>query len=235
MMDAIAKPDAGFLTETPLDAVATCVREDVVIEGGTFVLSRPADSDRLLDHPATHSAFAADEYMPYWADLWPGARMLAKAIAREKWQPGLETLELGCGLGLPGILALSRGLRVTFSDYDATALRFAASNARANGFPDFHLLQFDWRCPPADRRFPLILGADLTYEMRNVEPLVVLIKRMLKLGGICLLTDPDRAPAHLLRKALGEAGLNYISKVIHAGELGGTRVRGTLYRITHAA
>jgi predicted nicotinamide N-methyase len=234
-MDTITKPAAGFLTETPLDAVASCVREDVVIEGRTFVLSRPADSDHLLDHPATHIAFAADEYMPYWADLWPGARMLAKAIAREKWQPGLEALELGCGLGLPGIVAMSSGLRVTFSDYDATALRFAASNARANGFHDFHLLQLDWRCPHADRRFPIILGADLTYEMRNVEPLVALIKQVLEPGGICLLTDPNRAPAQLLRETLGGAGLHYISKVLHAGEPGGVRVRGTLYRIMHAA
>ena len=234
-MDDMTQPTAGFLIETPLDAVAACVREDVVIEGRTYVLSRPADSDRLLDHPATRGAFAADEYMPYWADLWPGARMLAKAIAREKWQPGLEALELGCGLGLPGIVAMSSGLRVTFSDYDATALRFAASNTRANGFHDFHLLQLDWRCPPADLHFPRILGADLTYEMRNVEPLVSLIKQMLEPGGICLLTDPDRAPAHLLRKTLSGAGLHYTSKVLHAGEPGGTRVRGTLYRIMHAA
>jgi len=234
-MDDITQPTAGFLTETPLDAVAPCVREDVVIEGRTFVLSRPADSDRLLDHPATHSAFAADEYMPYWADLWPGARMLAKAIAREKWHPGLEALELGCGLGLPGIVALSRGLRVTFSDYDATALRFAAGNARANGFHGFLLLQLDWRCPPADLRYPLIFAADLTYEMRNVEPLVALIKQMLEPGGICLLTDPDRAPAHFLSETLGRAGLHYTYRVLHACEPGGVRVRGTLYRVMHAA
>ena len=57
----MTQPTAGFLIETPLDAVAACVREDVVIEGRTYVLSRPADSDRLLDHPATRGAFAADD------------------------------------------------------------------------------------------------------------------------------------------------------------------------------
>ena len=59
-------------------------------------------------------------------------------------------MEIGCGLGLPGIAALSKGLRVTFSDYDPLALRFAADNARANGFTDFKVLQLDWRHPPAD-------------------------------------------------------------------------------------
>src|SRR5262249_22059753 len=149
-----------FLPETPLEAVRSRVREFVDIGRRRFVVSRPADSDRILDHAGVQSAFAAAEFMPYWADLWPSARMLAKAILRENWQSGLEALEIGCGLGLPGIAALSCGLRVVFSDWDATALRFAAENARANGFDDFRLLQLDWRSPPTHRLFPVILGSD---------------------------------------------------------------------------
>ena len=232
-MDVDRKPDGSFLPATPSDAILEDVRESVVINGRTFVLSRPAESDRLLDHPAIQSAFAADEYMPYWADLWPGARMLAKQILRESWPRGLHTLELGCGLGLPGIAGLASGLRVTFSDYDAMALQYAADNARANGFTDFQIAQLDWRCPPADLQFPVIVGAGLIYEMRNVEPLVTFIQRVLAPGGICLFTDQDRAPAALFRATLEGAGLRYQSKVVHAGELGGRRVRGTLYRITH--
>ena len=53
---------------------------------------------------------------------------LAKVILREDWTPGLEALEIGCGLGLPGIAALAKGLRVIFTDYDATALHSAAWN-----------------------------------------------------------------------------------------------------------
>src|SRR5437762_3813775 len=122
-----------ILPETPWEALGPRIREKVVIDAHTFVMARPGESDKLLDHPAIRSAFAADEYMPYWADLWPAARMLAKAILRERWEPGRTALEVGCGLGLPGIAALSQGLHVLFSDYDATALRFAADNARLNG------------------------------------------------------------------------------------------------------
>src|SRR5439155_1362983 len=133
------------LAELPPEALGPSIREQVIVEDQTFTIVRPDESDRLLDHPAVRSAFAADDYLPYWADLWPAARMLAKAVLRETWQPGLEALEVGCGLGLPGIAALSRGLRVIFSDYDATALRFAASDARLNGFENFTTLQMDWR------------------------------------------------------------------------------------------
>jgi 2-polyprenyl-3-methyl-5-hydroxy-6-metoxy-1,4-benzoquinol methylase len=140
-------------------------------------------------------------------------------------------LEVGCGLGLPGIAALSMGLRVTFSDYDPTALRFAADNARLNGFDDFRTLRLDWRAPPEGLQFPVILAADLVYELRNVEPLVGLIKKMLAPGGLCLLTDQDRVPAHALRQTLGDSGLSFTTHIARAGEPGSRRYKGTLYRI----
>src|SRR5438874_1161086 len=121
------------------------VRETVIVDSRTYLIERPGESDRLLDDPAVHAAHERDEYMPYWADLWPAARMLAKVILHEPWPPGQEALEIGCGLGLPGIVALSVGLRVTFSDYDPCALYYAAANARLNGLSDFTTLRLDWR------------------------------------------------------------------------------------------
>jgi predicted nicotinamide N-methyase len=223
------------MPQTPLEALGPLIREHVIVENRTFIIGRPSESDRLLDHPSVRSAFAADEYMPYWADLWPAARMLAKAILRETWTPGLHALEVGCGLGLPGIAALAMGLRVTFSDYDATALHFAADNARANGFHQFDTLQMDWRYPPENVRFPVILASDLIYEMRNVAPLVALIKQILEPNGVCLLTDQDRVPSHVLRETLTEQGLPFTTKLLRAGEPGGRRLKGTLYRITRSA
>src|SRR5262245_34124678 len=171
--------------ETPDERLGPLVTERVLVDGRPFLLRRPDRSDHLLDDPGVRAAFLADEYMPYWADLWPAARMLARAVLREPWPPGLTALEVGCGLGLPGVAALVRGLRVVFSDYDPTALRFAATNARLNGFRDFETRWLDWRSPPEDLRAPVILGADLVYEMRSVEPLVALIRRVLAPGGVC--------------------------------------------------
>jgi predicted nicotinamide N-methyase len=219
------------MPETPADALGPLIRERVIVEDRVFLIGRPSESDRLLDHPSVRAAFAADEYMPYWADLWPAARMLAKAILREQWTPGQRALEVGCGLGLPGIAALAMGLRVTFNDYDATALRFARDNAVANGFKDFDTLQMDWRYPPEGVHFPIILASDLIYEMRNVAPLVALVKKMLQPGGVCLLTDQDRVPSHVLRDTLTAEGLPFTTKIMRAGEPGGRRLKGTLYRI----
>lgn len=227
-----SKPFSAPTPDAILDKLGPLVQEKVMLDGHSFVIARPEQSDRLLDHPAVITAFGADEYMPYWADLWPAARMLAKVILQETWAPGTEALEIGCGLGLPGIAALSKGLRVTFSDYDACALRFAADNARRNGQDNFRLLQLDWRQPPADLQMPVLLGSDLIYELRNVAPLVAFIKKVLAPGGICLLTDQDRIPAHALREALADEHFAYTTQMLRAGEPGGRRLKGTLYRIT---
>ena len=222
---------------TPLDAISDRVRENVFIDDYTFRIERPIDSDELMNHPWVRSAYASDGYAPYWARLWPSARMLAKVIVREKWedypQP-VRVLEVGCGLGLAGIACLARGLSVTFSDVDETALAFADANARLNGFTEFRTVPIDFRCPPDEVKYSVVIGSDLMYEERMVDPLVALLHAVLAPGGSCLITDPDRTAARVFRWKLAEAGYDVTPELVRAGEPGGGRTKGTLYRIRAA-
>ena len=235
----MSSPTPEFV-ETPAGAIRELLTEVVLIDRFRFEITKPVEYYDLLDDPTLKEALKRDEYMPYWADIWPVSRMLGKAIAKEDWSKHpktgdkLEAIELGCGLGIPGLTALACGLRVTFSDYDLTAMKFAGNNARANKLHDFKTLAIDWRQPPTDVKYPVILGADLSYELRKIDPLVALIKNLLAPGGLCLLTDQDRSPAPILRQKLGEYGLRYRSEKVRAAEPGGPRMHGTLYRITHA-
>ena len=215
-----------------LAAFGPLVRDRVLIEGQEFLIERPDEVKRIPNHPSLRATFAEGEYVPFWTDLWPAARMLAKVLIHEPLPAGAETLEIGCGLGLAGIVALTRGLRVTFSDYDTAALAFAAHNARLNGFTDFRVLRLDWRQPPQDLRVPVVLGSDLIYEVSSVEPLVGLLGRVLQPGGLALVTDQERVPAQLLREQLSGAGLTFTTQTVRAGEPGGRRYKGTLYRLT---
>jgi predicted nicotinamide N-methyase len=220
------------LPVTPREAIQATQRETVIVKGERFVLERPAQAERLLEDPRVKEQLLAREIMPYWTDLWPAARMLAKWIVDQHWPAGLHALEIGCGLGLAGVVALSRGVRVTFSDYDATAVEFAARNARINGYTNFDTLVMDWNHPPADLNVPVILASDLIYEARHVPAIVALIKRILAKQGVALVTDQDRIPSALLKELLTQEGLPYTTQFLRAGEPGGDRLKGTLYRIT---
>ncbi len=221
------RADDPRLPVTPLEALGPTVSETVTVAGRRFVLRRPDAVERLIDHPQFGSARAADEYMPYWAHLWPAACFLAEVVLREPWPVGTMALEVGCGLGLPGLAALAAGLRVTFSDYDATALRFAADNARTNGFTAFDVLTMDWRRPPETLRYPAVLMADLLYDVALVRPLAGLLRRVLTPGGVGLLANGDRVALQALPAALAAEGLNFTQQE-ECGETGTM----WLYRIT---
>lgn len=215
---------------TPFEAIRELIQERVIIGQHQFVIRRPMDPDSLMDHPWVRSAYAADGYNPYWARLWPSARMLAKVLLSDE-HPPTEVLDVGCGLGLAGIAALARGHRVTFADIDHTALRFAAQNAYRNGFSHFRTLPLDLRAPPVGLRFPFIIASDLLYEERLVEPLVDFLDATLTSSGFALITDPDRQPSRLFRWKLAEAGFDVQPSLVRSGEPRGERVKGTLYRI----
>lgn len=228
-----SSPPLPFLHTTPADALGTLVHKAVTVGKKTFKITYPGDADRLLDHPSTHLAFNTDEYMPYWAELWPSAQMLGEALLQQVWPTGATALEIGCGVGLPGIVALSLGMHVIFSDYDATAVEFAAKNALDNGFDDFETLPLDWRVPP-DMQVPLMLAADVIYEERNIPPLIGFIQTVLAPGGICLLSDPDRSTRGGFCYALRQAKLTFTQQPTVADGPEGRQVKGTVYRIARS-
>ncbi len=53
----------------------------IEIAGRAYTLLGPANYDALPDDPRVIARFERDEYMPYWADLWPGTLLLAEHVA----------------------------------------------------------------------------------------------------------------------------------------------------------
>jgi predicted nicotinamide N-methyase len=222
---ASAEPDSGY---SGPEAIST-----LRIGGRSIRLCRPAEPDRLLDDPGVLAWNARDDYMPYWAYLWPGAFLLAEAVAAETWGPDVDALELGCGLGLAGLVGLDAGLRrVAFTDYDLAPLRFVEASARANDFtPDrVSTMLLDWRHPP-DARYPVILGADVLYERRLIPLVVGVLKAMLDPEGLALISGPYRVATEGLEPALAAAGLRFETTPLTSRDEVGRTLKGTLHRI----
>jgi predicted nicotinamide N-methyase len=87
------------------------VEQVVPMAGRDLTIVRPRDSEALLDE----HEFADDEFLPYWADLWPSAELLARTVVTRALR-GARVLELGCGLGLPSLAAAAAGGRVLATD-----------------------------------------------------------------------------------------------------------------------
>jgi predicted nicotinamide N-methyase len=142
-------------------------------------------------------------------ELWPSAIALASYLSGRDLS-GRRAIELGCGVGLPSVAALSRGARVLATDYYAEALDFTLYNARDNTHPEpeLHTSFLDWRSPHTGElgSFDLVLAADLLYERRNVELLSGLVGDLLAPGGEAVVADPGRKEAGVFLEALGEQG-----------------------------
>jgi predicted nicotinamide N-methyase len=148
----------------------------------------PRAADELIDE----DAFARDERLPYWADLWPSSKALSRWVV-EQHPPVGRAIELGCGLGLPSLVLASVGINVLATDWEPEALTWVQSNAHRNRIDSLNTALLDWRDAGASLQpFDIALGADLMYEQRNAIAVADLLPRLLKPGGAFILADPGR-------------------------------------------
>jgi predicted nicotinamide N-methyase len=202
------------------------------VAGHAFAVARPSRPDRLLDDAGVHAESRRDDYMPYWAYLWPGALLLAETVLREPWSAAQRrVLEIGCGLGMAGLAALAAGLQVTFSDYTAAALAAAAHNARLNGFTRFETRRIDWREPPHEP-FDVVLGADVLYEARCASQVLGLLERTLGPAGLALLSDPGRPTAERFPEQAARAGFEVATESHWESLPTGRPGRSLVFRVT---
>jgi predicted nicotinamide N-methyase len=169
----------------------TLFSDRICVGGVELDLLRPAMPDALI----SEEAFAEDEFLPYWAELWPAALALAEALPDVA---GLRVVELGCGLGVPSLVAAARGACVTAVDWAEDAVALLRENAARNGLV-LRVERRDWR-EPWDERFDLALAADVLYERRNVEPV---LERLRELAPVALVGLAGRPYEDAFLRAAG--------------------------------
>jgi predicted nicotinamide N-methyase len=162
------------------------IDEEVELGGRTLRLMRPPQADALIDE----EAFDEEEFLPYWAELWPSGLALAEVVAGLELR-GARVVEIGAGLGLPSLTAALGGAHVLATDWADDAVTLLRGNAERNGIA-LRAERVRWDEPGpllAEAPWDAVLGADLLYERRNAEQLLDLLPR---LGGDILLAEPGR-------------------------------------------
>jgi predicted nicotinamide N-methyase len=148
------------------------VTQSIDLPSGELRLLQPEESAELPDDGPVEWAPIA----PYWSVLWRSGVALAREVDGRRLR-GLRVVELGCGLGLPSIVAARGGAVALATDADPEALALVSRNAVLNDAA-LETATVDWTEPgelAARAPFDLVLAADVLYESADVEPLLALL------------------------------------------------------------
>jgi predicted nicotinamide N-methyase len=165
------------------------ISETLSLPHGELRLLQPRDGAELPDDGGVEWA----PLVPYWSVLWRSGLGLGRELSR-RGMDGLRVVELGCGMGVPSLVASRSGAVVLATDASAEALELLACNASRNGV-DLDTAPVDWASPAAllaRAPFDLVLAADVLYERASVAQLLALLPR---LAPRVLLADPGRPAA----------------------------------------
>ncbi|WP_035216429.1 class I SAM-dependent methyltransferase [Desulfobulbus elongatus] len=124
---------------------------------------------------------------PFWIKLWEAAIVLSEFIAAQPCERGTTVLELGAGLGAPGLTAAAAGYTVTLTDYEELILDFERINAAASRLTNVRFSLLDWLNPPEMERYDIILGAEILFREEFFEPLLAVLRKALKPDGVVYL------------------------------------------------
>ena len=199
-------PEQAAIVQQTLDELKTqfdVVQTDIRIGPRVVTLHHPRDADDLIDE----AAFAIDERLPYWADVWPSARVLAERLLTTRVDER-RLLEIGCGSGLVSVAAAIAGFDVTSTDYYDEALRFTALNVLVNTGVLIDTRAADWRRFPHDiGRFDLVVASDVLYEPEHASLVAAVIDRTLTARGSAMIADPGRLAAPQFVEQCKERGM----------------------------
>ncbi|RLB17697.1 MAG: methyltransferase [Deltaproteobacteria bacterium] len=148
---------------------------------------------------------------PLWAKIWEPSVVLADHLASLTPNGGKNLLEIGCGLGLVGIVAAAFGHKVTMTEQNSDALNFARANALTNlspSSPPIDIRRLDWNHPDLDDMFDLIVGSEVVYSQKDYDPLFRLFKKLLKSDGEIILAESFR-----------ESSFNFFKEMSHSFEV----------------
>jgi predicted nicotinamide N-methyase len=202
------------MSDTPLFTPMESLRADlerrfrtttrtVQVGGRDVDLLSPANADDLI----SEDDYVMDERLPYWADLWPSAQILAGEV-RTMRLAGQRVLELGCGMGLVAIAAALAGADVTATDYYEDAILFAKLNAAEATGKLIGTRMVDWSKMPADLgKFDVVLASDVLYEPRYAAMVAGAIAATLARGGEAIIADPGRIALPDFRQECAARGL----------------------------
>jgi predicted nicotinamide N-methyase len=159
------------------------------VQDHTIRLLKVADIEEFLDGK---DPFANVTEFPFWVKLWEAAMILSYVLASLPDPKGKTLLEIGAGLGAPGITAAGCGFEVTLSDYEDIIMDFQKVSVAASGLSNVHCVHLDWLNPPEMEPFDVLAAAEVLFREEFFDPLLDVFRKYLKPGGTIFLAHDAR-------------------------------------------
>ncbi|MBU0945337.1 MAG: methyltransferase [Proteobacteria bacterium] len=163
--------------------------DKLIVKEQTVRLLKVADIEEFLDGK---DPFANVTEFPFWVKLWEAAMVLSYVLASLPEPKGKRLLEIGAGLGAPGIAAAACGFDVTLSDYEDIIMDFQKVSVAASGLRDVKCVHLDWLDPPELAPFDILAAAEVLFREEFFEPLLEVFRKYLKPGGSIFLAHDAR-------------------------------------------
>lgn len=127
--------------------------------------------------------------------VWPSSWLLMDFFEHSNFSKGIRIMEVGCGWGLAGIYCAKKyRATVTGVDRDAEVFPYLRLHADLNKVPVTTIEKdFDGLKNHHFKEIDVIIGADICFWNRLVEPLNGLVNRAMDSGvKLVLIADPGR-------------------------------------------
>lgn len=195
---APAPPPAARLVRPPDGMSRDRGSEEDAGAGGLVRVRDAAVAARLAGGPLSAVVGRTDVEPSVYeggCKVWECSLDLARLVAAAGSARGLRVAEVGCGHGLPGVVALAGGAAsVAFQDLNDEVLRHATApnvlaNAGADGLARSVFVAGDWASDGLARLMggagaaDLVLTAETCYSVASIPPLLAVLDRLLAPGG----------------------------------------------------
>lgn len=133
-------------------------------------------------------------------DVWPAAITLCQYLEMHWSQlmKGQWVIELGAGIGLPGLLCAQMGAsKAVITDYDPKVVSHVFENAKKCSVPECTGICLDWTKYDKDaagheQLYGVVLAADILYDGGIVKDLVDTVEYVMQPCGLLLISHQQR-------------------------------------------
>lgn len=160
-----------------------------------------------LGEDQINDPFAGD-LCPYFGVLWSAAEGLSQFLVKHpELIENKKILEIGCGLGLPSMVATQLGADVLATDFHPHVESFFKKNSFKSKI-ECKYQRLDWLDDKNELgAFDVVIGADILYEGRHARDVAEALFRYCKPQGLIILADPDRGQLKRFKEHMLSLGL----------------------------